>query len=303
MTWTGTPIAGAVTPTGAPAPSLGRFLIGEPAVLEYVAHDSDGEELAISGAVSIEIFDGAGVAVHNATPSITTGHLHYTVPAGVLAQLDTYRVEWSGTASAVGRTWITTLEAVGGLLCELADLRAFEPSLADKTRFPASLLRNARTQAEETIETNAMVAFVPRGRRIKGKGDGTGLMILPDVAIREILAVKIDGVSLTASELAALSLEEWGAVNRAADAVWPAGSVIEVHYAHGSDRPPAAVTRAAMVLTADRLSSSAIPSRATSQSTDLGVVRFTLAGRDGPTGIPDVDAVIEQYGRRRPIVG
>ena len=43
-------------------------------------------------------------------------------------------------------------------------------------------------------------------------------------------------------------------------------------------------------------------SRATVEAPDVGFFRVSVAGPDRPTGIPEVDAVITDFGRRRPRV-
>jgi hypothetical protein len=40
--------------------------------------------------------------------------------------------------------------------------------------------------------------------------------------------------------------------------------------------------------------------RATAVFTEASGYRLTIAGRDGPTGLPEVDAVLQQFGRKVP---
>ena len=83
----------------------------------------------------------------------------------------------------------------------------------------------------------------------------------------------------------------------------PDGAAIEVHYAHGYDRPPSDVVDAIMQYVEELLADNPMPRRATSVSTDVGAFRISTAGRDGFTGIPDLDAAVEAHARRRPTVG
>ena len=69
------------------------------------------------------------------------------------------------------------------------------------------------------------------------------------------------------------------------------------------DAPAGPVAQAAMLLAREYLVRSVLSSRATVESTDVGFFRVSVAGRDRPTGIPEVDAVIERFGRSRPLVG
>lgn len=75
-----------------------------------------------------------------------------------------------------------------------------------------------------------------------------------------------------------------------------------VSYIHGRGPVPADVSAACARLAASYLVPSAIPDRATGESTDAGFLRFTLAGVDGETGIPEVDAVILRHKRTRAVV-
>lgn len=70
-------------------------------------------------------------------------------------------------------------------------------------------------------------------------------------------------------------------------------------YRAGLEHAPHAIRRAAVVLAASYLTPSRVPDRATGESADNHYVRFSIEGRDGPTGIPAVDAAIEQCGRKR----
>ncbi len=76
----------------------------------------------------------------------------------------------------------------------------------------------------------------------------------------------------------------------------PEGRAI-IRYRYGLREVPERVSEAVLALAAYYLRPSATPDRATGESTDAGFIRYTLAGKDGATGLPEVDAAIEQYGR------
>jgi hypothetical protein len=159
------------------------------------------------------------------------------------------------------------------------------------------------------------VAFAQRRVLAVLSGDDTSKLVLPHVMISSLVACAIyedsDGVDvldedLTGAALADVEIEpETGLLIRT-DATWPRGSRnVVVVYDHGYEHPPAAVRRAAMRLAVDALVPSGMPSRALSQNTDLGEIRFSTANPEAgrPTGDPEVDAVIALYGRRRPGIG
>ena len=77
------------------------------------------------------------------------------------------------------------------------------------------------------------------------------------------------------------------------------GEPCEIKYVYGTGHVPARVSQAVLDLDAYYLRSDVVPSRAVGEATDAGFLRFTIAGRDGATGLPEVDAIIEQFGRKR----
>jgi hypothetical protein len=265
--------------------------------------DADGVAVTVAGP-QVKVYDGAGVQVGTTgTPTATTGQLAYTVPAGVLAALDTYRVAWSGTVAGSPWEYAQQLELCGGFLFEIADLRAFDPALADATRYPAAVVRAARTAAEERLEQACRVAFVPRGRRVDLLGTGLPRLEVGDNAVSALTSASVAGVALTAGELSAVVVREWGAFDRGGEQVWDCGATCSLFYRHGMPAPAGPVAQAAMLLTREYLVRSAISSRATVEATDVGFFRLSIAGRDRPTGLPEVDAVIERFGRGRPLIG
>lgn len=273
--------------------------------------DEAGQVQAVTGTLSVKIYDGDGALVLEGTPEQAEGTLTFNVAADELATLDEYRVVWTGTVNGVDQQWDTDFELVGGYLCEIADLRAARAEFENLTKYSNAKLRAARTSAEQLFERECHVAFVPRGGRhtfvsaaprvVDNVTGSRSRLMLPTVALRKLYDVTIDGVALTADELAAVTVYPWGAIDRVKP--WPAGSTIAVHYEHGYDAPEGHVTDAIIELAADGLIPSSLPARATGQSTDVGFLRFTVAGRDGATGIPRVDAAIERERRPNLVVG
>ena len=84
---------------------------------------------------------------------------------------------------------------------------------------------------------------------------------------------------------------------------WPAGSQIEVTYAHGYAEPVELARQAVMMLAGEKAKPSTLPARATSLSTDVGSFRISQADKTGKTGIPEVDAIIGLLGEDKPVTG
>ena len=188
-----------------------------------------------------------------------------------------------------------------------AELRAAHPDLANDVKFPDAGLEAARVFAEQWFEAAAHVAFVRRTVTETLEGSGSRRLFLSQWAeVGRPTEVKIDGVPLAATEIAALGASRAGVLERRAP--WPAGSSIEVTYPHGYANLAAAplgdlVKGAVMTLAAEHAKPSTIPARATSISTDLGNYRISQADATGKTGIPDVDAVIGLVGAAKPATG
>lgn len=265
--------------------------------------DEDGSPVTVA-TPQVKIYDGAGVQVGTTgTPTASAGWLAYTVPAGVMVELDTYEAVWTGTVSTAAVEYRQPLELVGGFLFEVEDLRSFDPAFADAGRYPGALIRAARTAAEMRFERACRVAFVPRGRRARQIGDGTYRLEVADNALRELLGGSIGTDALTSDEIDEITVREWGAIDRPAGKVWTLGELVQVHYEHGWDYPTPEIAQAVMLVARDYLVRSPLSSRATVEATDVGFFRLSVAGPDRPFGIPEVDAVIRAVGRNRPTIG
>jgi hypothetical protein len=197
---------------------------------------------------------------------------------------------------------------VGAFLFSIAELRAFEKGLEDTAKYTTAKIVAAREAAEERLEELMEVALRRRGRRVTLDGDGTRELFLPDQEPRKLVSVKIDeGNGLTAliqADVDDIKLYADGRIRRPPDKVFAKGDQnVEILFEHGIDETPEPVRDAAMALAALRLVPSATPDGASSLSTDEGIYRLNVEGRDGPTGIPKVDAAIEQFGRQTPVKG
>lgn len=275
--------------------SAGTYLV------EHQAVDDDGENLTPTAPFTATVVDGAGAVVAAAVPvSCVDGLFSHQFANDVFELLDTYTITWSGQLGGVATEWDSSVELVGGYLFEIAQLRKHNRSFEDVDKYPGWWMRAVRTQVEMTMEGEraAAVAFVPRGRRITISGSGTDTLILPDFNLRSVLSVWVDGAKLPDTELAKLICDDTVLVS--SGWVWPKGRRnIEIHYEHGQAMPPGPVSRAAVVLAQDYAAGAGVPSRATAQTIGEQMFRITVAGRDGITGIGDVDAVIDQFGRKR----
>lgn len=285
-----------------------RLRVGWPGALLLPALEDDaGATVALDAAptaTAAHVNGRTTIQVEDAVTPTGDGGWSVPAPAAVTADLSAWIITWAGTVGGAALTVTRMAEVVGGFAFTVRECRAWDESLADEAKYPTAAIIEARTFAEQRFESAAEVAYVPRYARVTATrptvaqtypispvywGPSSWLLV-PNVEIRRLLTV--DGVAPTDQQ----TLDRSGLLR----GVTP-GQVVE--YEHGLDSYPPEVRRATLMLAEDYLVKSSLPSRATSVSTDEGYLRISVAGRDGLTGIPEVDAAIEQYGRRRPAAG
>lgn len=202
------------------------------------------------------------------------------------------RVDWSegGIAATMA------LEVVQAHYCGLAAILAHGAAgdtPADHGAGEAEAWE-ARARATEVIERNANRRFVPTVVAQRAIADRRPTLLdWPDAS----------GIEATADAQLDLPAPKVYPVGDSACVVSGArGEGTTLTYRAGLPGCPAAIAAACEALAASYLTPSRIPDRATGESTDAGMLHYTIAGVDGATGIPDVDAAIEQFGRKRPDV-
>jgi hypothetical protein len=265
--------------------------------ITLINYDATGAAADVNGteAPTIAVVDSAGVSVSGFTPSRTgTGSYKATLPAN-LETLDIYDVMWSWTNDQSRRSQV---EVVGGFLFTVAELRSWDPVLADATKYPSTTIKDHRAAVTERFESIAGLSFVRRGARAMLDGRGSGSLVLPHVEVSTARSIKVDGTALSGGDLANVKVYPHGQL------VWDGGTFakglrnVEVLYEHGLASVPRSIARAAMRYARYLLAPSPFESeRATAVFTEAGGYRLTIAGRDGETGLPEVDAVLADYRR------
>lgn len=292
----------------------------QPAHIHVEVRDFDGVLTAASGSVSVVVKDVDGSTVASGTAAGSqhghdAGIYSYTLPSAVTDTLGVYEATASYTLSGSNYSRTYQIEVVGAYLFEIHELRARDRALENEAHFPAEAIREAREVATAVIERSAQVSFARRAARAILSGDGTSTLILPDVEVASILGCVIydegegvdSGDDVTGTELEDIEVNPaTGVITRTDGQTFPRGSNnVLVDYEHGYEYVPARIKTAAMILAEEAVVPSGTPVRATSQSTDLGDFRISVAnvdyGRD--TGIPEVDAAVALFGRRRPRLG
>lgn len=237
--------------------------------------------------------DGSNGPGGNATRDGATSR--YTFVLAPQAEVESFVVKWAGVWGGVAQSVETRVDVVGAQLFALSEARAFDNrALQSTSLFPDAALRVARASVTDFFEECCNVSFVPRYARETIDGNGDTRLRLSKRRVRKLLSVSIDGVALSAPDLAALKLYDWGRLVR--EGGWSEGARnVAVSYEHGWASVPAAIRRAALVLSRHELVVSDHSDRMIAVSNELGTVRMSVPGRDYPTGIPVVDAALARY--------
>lgn len=200
----------------------------------------------------------------------------------VLPPPESVRIDWldaSGSGKAVFTSYATV---VSRHYFALDGLKGYGHGQDDFDGLPEDDLWAARQAATEVFERSARRSFVHRVGRTKDYGRDALLQLWHG----DVYRLLSDGyVQVSGSQLER-----------------DAGHCGEpfprwVDYLYGVDAVPAEVSRAVLELAAYTLRPSNRPVGATGESSEAGYIHFTIAGRDGATSIPEVNAAIEQFGR------
>lgn len=277
-----------------------RVLVSTPATLTVAFYDG-AETLVDPGTVTVTITRSDGTAVVTGAATSGSGAAERTYTLAAQTRLDHLTAVWTGTTGA--RKATTYHEVVGGFYAELADIRALD-ALTSQASYPTAKLEAARARAEARFEEATGVAWVPRHTRESLAGTNTTRLLLASRPPRSLIAASIDGT--TVADLTTLTLRSWGVVERSSGLTFPVPTTtptnVVVEYTYGYDQPPndlrlAFLTYCRYLLLDTR---SRIPDRASVMSTDFGTFTLTTAGFKRPTGLPDVDAVLNDYDQTIP---
>lgn len=267
------------------------------ATLEHV-FQSDGtatDPAPDSATVTITRADGTALVTDAPTTEAGVGTVTYTLTPADTATLDTFTVLWKASFGGQVQTYKEFVEVAGGFLFSLADARAVPP-LNDTAKYPAKKVTATRTLVEQALEDACGVAFVPRFTLETFSGKGSTTIMLSQPKVRAVRSITRDDVAVTGSDLTSAKVAGTGVVYW--PSVWSAGySNFTVGYEHGYDGAPERVKRAALKLTKNWLIEGPVDDRATSMSTEDGTFSLVTPGVRGALfGIPEVEAVVQQYG-------
>lgn len=211
-----------------------------------------------------------------------------------VSTFDKLTVTWSAELEDLGEVEQTTeVQVVGRRMFTLAELRAFDSALSNKS---ATVLRRARNYVEAVFERETTRSFVPAFNVETFSGfRGGDTLWLAKPELREILAYSVDDVEQTFDPPIYRTDDGFNSVYVP---LHDRGTVT-VSYVYGWDEPPFDVYNAALKLARDAVlgSNSRFDDRAYIINVpDMGVVNLATPGQRGArTGIPEVDVVLDAY--------
>lgn len=175
-----------------------------------------------------------------------------------------------------------------------SQVRSRVPALTNSTTYPDSELDDLVAEFTEIAERYRNVAFEPRtvtDEVITYPNISTQLGHYP---VRSITSASVDGTALTASELAALTIDK--PTGLITGGPWVGSKQLTVTYTHGFDSPPELILRAcAEYVRATAFSTRSGQSRdVIAQSMDGSFTRYSTPdwNRGRPTGYLEVDRLL-----------
>lgn len=242
---------------------------------------------------------GTAIVTDAATtkPSGTTGVYAYKIAPNLIPDVDLLRAVWTASiGGTAGQEFTTVAEVVGGYI---TTLDAIERAAVGVTLTPDDLVRG-REYAERWLEDECKCAFRPRYRREQRDGKGRTKIKLERPRPLALRSVTIGTTTLTAAELAAITLKPSGALYRSAGWASGEGNIVVI-YEHGFEHPPEPVVNAATRLAAHYLTPNPMSydERATRIDTEAASYSLVTPGQRGAVhSLPEVNAVVDDYGYR-----
>jgi hypothetical protein len=294
---------------------------------------SSGEE--VDAAVLIDIVDGSGTAVvTGALATDDTPNGQYSYVLAPQADLDNLSVLWHATVGGYTQTIADTVRLIGNRILTPGDLAAddqlrvlapnvrayvlevVEDLFADALGFPP-VLEGVRvnfdahrgTFSEAYAYGNVQQSILSA---IPGLGFGFGgeRLIVPGVALpQQVFALAINGNTADDTVIAQFQAGP-GFLIWSGGRSWPSGNY-EMWLSHGMTYLPADLRGAAAAYARYVAKKTpvgggqqglAIPERTVQLQTEGGLFMLGMASPDRPTGIADIDAVLNRY-RTASIIG
>lgn len=276
------------------------------AIVAAITLTTDDDTVDADGSVTVTVtrLSGATVSTGTASHAGDTDSGQYTYAIAAQTAPDVLTVSWAYAVDGVTTTTVSTVEVVGGHYFTIYDLRqsdtqrgsvAAAKPITNATKWPASMLRAARVEAELEALHIMGHSCVPRATSGRVIARLDGLILAPYGHVRSIRKATdvTDGTELDTSawEIRGAHGDEIYAPNVVR------GATLELLYEHGEDQPPPQVAEACMLRARHILGRRSTNQPETSERArpvDGGGVIYLAQPGQRKTGNTWVDAV---YGR------
>lgn len=265
----------------------------------YKTFYSDGVATDPTGSPTVVILrdDGTTVTAGATVNEAPVGQWSVTVASADNLLLDTLAVTWFAVVGGSTQQYADTVEVAGDVLFTLAQARALKP-LDLTANYTTAAIVEARTMVETSLEDACGVAFVPRYRRETVSGQGSAmLMLAPRLRAVRSVAMRNGSVSTAFTQAQLDTIVPFATGEVYYPSGWMYGPAnFDIAYEYGFDFPPPRVSQAALLWAKNFLVKGPIDDRTTSVVSEDGTFALSTPGmRGATTGIPEVDAVINQY--------
>ena len=208
----------------------------------------------------------------------------FDVPAPPSAPWE-YAVSWEIGGVEVG----AAVQVIAYHPVTVSGLKAYRPDMYQLSSSSDDELFEGRARAVEQFERAAKRCFVPVMETVAVRVSCEQPQPLPVCDVLRVLAATCEGepvgFELTSDCRACVDAEP--------------GALVLATLVHGKAICPTEVSDAVTALAAWNLTPSQVPDNVLSESTDAGTLRYAVSGRDGATALPEVNAVIDRWGRKR----
>lgn len=250
-----------------------------------------------TGTVNVYVYrDNGSLAVSGAATAAGSGA--YTYDLAPQTNLDILSITWTGTLSDSTQSVMSELEVVDSHFATIAEIRGLD-SMDDESKFSTNDIVLARRHAERWFERYCRRAFVPRYAKLTVDGDGSDTIWVPQRDLCDLIDITVDGSTISTDDI---YLYPEGKV------FWDGGTFtvgyrnVVLRYEYGPTYVPQPIRGAFLTYVRYLLieGRSRTPDRTVSINADGFLYQMGQAGPNKATGIPDVDAVLNEYRAANP---
>lgn len=265
--------------------------------------------------VTISRENGTALYTDQSTTNNGDGTYDFAITDTDTNRVDRLRCEWTATGS--DQTLTSHVEVVGNHLVPEADVRAFDPALANTTKFPDADILNVRDMVTDRLEHWTHRSWVPRFRLGMWSGTGTPTLWTHDAQqsrggssgqgmhsdIQQFITADVGGTTVSSG----VEVLDGGFYRTSG--IWDVRSRsdwlnIRLEWEYGLESIQDGVDRIALILIRDYLTRGQVTQNALSASNDFETIRFIQEG--GPMGNvskhAEVNDWVKRHNARTPLV-